>query len=1308
VDYSARQLYDNLGNFVLDYATPGNMVAQYDFQALGIIRAQNLIVNGITQQSASNAFSSIVIDNASGTIRTAPVTTGLQPVIENTFTTPPGTPNAGDSYLVPSGATGAWSGQTNKIATWSGSAWTFYTPSTNDQTTVLTGVNAGKTYIYNGSAWVQTNITVSAWQLNGNTVGSVKTLGTLDSYDLPFITGAVERMRLTSTGRLGIGTTSPATPFHLVGTARLASYTIGAIPFIDSNTNLAQDTTSLWWDATNARLALGTSVTGTNYPPTMTSNSAPSPYVASASVGNATAFNAFDNNGSTSWNAGVATGILTIDMGSTISVNQYAITGPWNISVNAAPQAWTFEGSPNGSSWTVLDTRTAQSTWAFSETKTYTLSASQSYRYYRLNVTANNGNALLLITQLTISNATTDHVTPLAKAHIGTYLASSSAGAIGQIIQGGQAGQTSDWFQIRDQSANILASFSSTPGTYLNFGDLAGRSAFGAIGAVVAGDKIIFKNGSGDGSTGKFAIGLNTNNNYYIQAIGTTGQPNLDIVTGNSTTGAANFRFTFNTNLLINTLTDTGHKLSIADTTSAGSGSLANSTINMATTWNTTGSPSLINGTITATAFGTSSKYLNFTTGTANTYLGVLSSAVSANTSEQAFYATNGTNSVLIGVGSGGVVPAGTVYFRVNSTTGLSFSSTTTNIPTGYLNMSNTAGSNQITGNQSSASTAITALKLGSNTPSSGGLTMTTGNQIDVMIGGLSNYSFQPTSGSATYTQLSLTPTINQTGGASGVTRSIYVNPTVTAAYDYRAFESTVGKVIMGGNLSAPAWTTNGVQLIINPATYTDTSSTVGYTTSVANSFGAPTFAASNAIGITNLVNLYLNAPVAGTNVTPTNRYALYSNGNNYFNGTGFFNSTGSSVLVVGAVVGNNPTMSISSTNGGVESLNISASNGLAGTGFYASGTVQGGVGYVNNSSFGVNSTVTLRSTGSVPLVFMTNATERMRITSTGFWTLGGFATNSITGYLGTFYTGYTINATGSGATGYFVTTRNTNSMISATGAYYNSTNMTATETSSAGYWQDAGSHRFFTNTGLTVGNTFGATEQFRIDSTGYVGVGVTSPSALLSVAGSTTTRASMNIATGTAPTSANSGDVWHDATQKTTYINNAGVNQSHSGTLFTQTADATCANTTTETTLTSTGVGTLTLPANFFVAGKTIKLQAYGFHSSTSGTTVTIRIKLGSTTILTATGTSGPDTNAGIIMDTVITCRTTGASGTVSGQGVYTEIGNSPNFRQMTNTAAVTVDTTTSQAISMTAQWGAASAGRTITVTNLSVQVLN
>jgi hypothetical protein len=46
----------------------------------------------------------------------------------------------------------------------------------------------------------------SGWALNGNTVGSLKTIGTIDNYDLPFITNNTEKMRLTSDGNLGIGT----------------------------------------------------------------------------------------------------------------------------------------------------------------------------------------------------------------------------------------------------------------------------------------------------------------------------------------------------------------------------------------------------------------------------------------------------------------------------------------------------------------------------------------------------------------------------------------------------------------------------------------------------------------------------------------------------------------------------------------------------------------------------------------------------------------------------------------------------------------------------------------------------------------------------------------------------------------------------------------------------------------------------------------------------------------------------------------------------------------------------------------------
>jgi hypothetical protein len=73
-------------------------------------------------------------------------------VKNSTTTTPPGSPANGDAYIVPSGATGAWASQTNKIAVWvaRSSAWVLYTPKSGwvlyDQ-----GVSTQK--VYNGSAW---------------------------------------------------------------------------------------------------------------------------------------------------------------------------------------------------------------------------------------------------------------------------------------------------------------------------------------------------------------------------------------------------------------------------------------------------------------------------------------------------------------------------------------------------------------------------------------------------------------------------------------------------------------------------------------------------------------------------------------------------------------------------------------------------------------------------------------------------------------------------------------------------------------------------------------------------------------------------------------------------------------------------------------------------------------------------------------------------------------------------------------------------------------------------------------------------
>jgi len=186
-------------------------------------------------------------------------------------------------------------------------------------------------------------------------------------------------------------------------------------------------------------------------------------------------------------------------------------------------------------------------------------------------------------------------------------------------------------------------------------------------------------------------------------------------------------------------------------------------------------------------------------------------------------------------------------------------------------------------------------------------------------------------------------------------------------------------------------------------------------------------------------------------------------------------------------------------------------------------------------------------------------------------------------------------------------------------------------------------------------------------------------------------------------------GDVWQDSTQKAlqTYVN--GIEQTIQGIIFTQTANTTVANTVTETTIIGTGVGTVTLPANFFVAGKTVNLEMRGYHSSVSTPTLRVRIKLGSTTILDSGAKStGNGTNDGFRLNAMITCRATGVSGTVHGQGDYIELHTGGVTVELVSTSVVTVDTTASQAIVITVEWGTAALGNTITSTNFYAEVLN
>lgn len=143
----------------------------------------------------------------------------------------------------------------------------------------------------------------------------------------------------------------------------------------------------------------------------MTSNTTPSPYVASASSSynsNYYPWRAFD--GTTSsycWvtAAGQTTGWIALDLGTGNEkyIVQYGITSRNEASSGSAasPRDWTFEGSNDGVNWVVLDTRANESGWAVNETRIYKVTTLPgSFRHYRLNISANNGYSYLAVGEI--------------------------------------------------------------------------------------------------------------------------------------------------------------------------------------------------------------------------------------------------------------------------------------------------------------------------------------------------------------------------------------------------------------------------------------------------------------------------------------------------------------------------------------------------------------------------------------------------------------------------------------------------------------------------------------------------------------------------------------------------------------------------------------------------------------------------------------------------------------------------------------------------------------------------------------------
>ena len=84
-----------------------------------------------------------------------------------------------------------------------------------------------------------------------------------------------------------------------------------------------------------------------------------------------------------------------------------------------------------------------------------------------------------------------------------------------------------------------------------------------------------------------------------------------------------------------------------------------------------------------------------------------------------------------------------------------------------------------------------------------------------------------------------------------------------------------IGRMRLSGDITSAAWTTNGIRIQGQPATFTDTTSSGTVAAAYTNVFGGNTIAASSATTYTTYATHRIAGPTAGTNVTFTNALSL-------------------------------------------------------------------------------------------------------------------------------------------------------------------------------------------------------------------------------------------------------------------------------------------------------------------------------------------------------------------------------------------------------------------------------------------------
>lgn len=191
----------------------------------------------------------------------------------------------------------------------------------------------------------------------------------------------------------------------------------------------------------------------------------------------------------------------------------------------------------------------------------------------------------------------------------------------------------------------------------------------------------------------------------------------------------------------------------------------------------------------------------------------------------------------------------------------------------------------------------------------------------------------------------------------------------------------------------------------------------------------------------------------------------------------------------------------------------------------------------------------------------------------------------------------------------------------------------------------------------------------------------------------------------GLAYAGANNGELWHDSTQKNLSCYVGGIRNSLVGCIFTSGLKAISG--TSETTMFAPGTGTPTLPANSMVAGKMVRIRIKGRISTTGTYTLRIRFSIGGLMMDTSPVTLpfGTVTQEAFSLEADLLMVTPGAASTWM-CAMMMQIGNGTTaYRIAQSPGSASNDTTISNAIDVTAQWGTSA---NLTVNTASVEILN